>query len=110
MIDGTDPIFAARLSLRGDLLDLSVWTEAERQAAADHFAGLARLKAEGRLIFCGRAAEMVEPTRMAPDPLGLAVFRAADIDEARAIMAEDAAVRAGVMRVAVMPFEIFLAD
>jgi len=110
MAEDKSQVFCGMLSLRDDLLDLSAWTDAERQAVAEHFAGLARLKAEGRLVLCGRAAEMEGPARMAADPLGLVVFRAEDLDEARRIMGDDAAVRAGVMRVRVRPFEIFLND
>ena len=63
-----------------------------------HFEGLARQAREGRLVIAGRSNDHEGENRLAPDTLGISIFHAADRDEARRIMEEDPAVRAGVMR------------
>jgi uncharacterized protein YciI len=74
-------------------------TEAEQTIQADHFAYLRRLRDEGRLIVAG-------PSPAGEDTFGLVVLSIEDEDEARAAMAADPAVAAGVMTATLRPLRL----
>jgi uncharacterized protein len=73
-------------------------TQEESQAVADHFSYLQGLASEGRLFMAGRTLLTDERT------FGIALFAAASDEEAKRVLADDPAVRRGVMRGEVYPF------
>jgi uncharacterized protein len=77
-------------------------TEREAASVAAHFAYLQDLTGQGVMRLVGRTQNNDERT------IGIAVFRAADEAEARAIMQGDPAVRDGVMSAELFPFRIAL--
>ena len=66
----------------------------------DHFEYLKRALAAGRLVLAGRT--------MTSSPRGIVVFEAASEDDARAFMAGDPAVGAGVFIAELDPFRVAL--
>lgn len=64
---------------------------------AAHSQNLRALRSEGRLLLGGRYGD-----------LGLVVLRAASLDEAKALVARDPAVKAGTFAVDVQPFYPFM--
>ena len=66
----------------------------------EHFAYLTRALEDGRLVLAGRTQD--EP------PMGLGVFEAPSDEAARAFIAEDPAVRAGVFGAEVRPYRVAL--
>lgn len=106
MDDDTTPHWLGVLTLRPDLRDLAVWSDADRAAVGAHFAELQRLVAGGIVLLAGRTDEIGPNGWMAEDTLGIVVFAAPDREAAEALMAADAAVEAGVMRVKVHAFQV----
>ena len=106
MDDDTTPRWLCVLTLRPDLRDPAAWTDADRAAVGVHFAELQRLAAGGVLLLAGRTDEVDPNGWMAEDTLGILIFRAPDRAAAEALMAADAAVRAGVMRAKVYAFQV----
>jgi uncharacterized protein YciI len=74
-------------------------TEDERATMQAHFRYLQELLAEGRLVLAGPALGPV---------FGIAVFEAADEDEARRVMEADPAVASGLQRAELSPFRVSL--
>lgn len=74
--------------------------EFESGKVGEHFAYLKGHLAEGRLIMAARA--------MVPAGFGIIIFEAEDEAAARAIMENDPAVAAGVMRAEFYPFRVAL--
>jgi uncharacterized protein YciI len=64
-------------------------TEEEQRAITGHLEALAAYQEQNKLPFAGRAADRSH---------GVAVFEVADLDELHAILAENPACRAGVLR------------
>jgi uncharacterized protein len=77
-------------------------TAEERTLAGEHWAYSQDLLASGVIIFAGRTAT---PTA---DSFALVVIRAPSLDAARAIAANDPAVRSGVFRFMVYPYQPML--
>src|SRR5262245_10112082 len=75
-------------------------TPEERDALGAHRAYLDRLAAAGIVLLFGRTQTTDAAT------FGIVIFRAASLDEAHQVMADDPAVRAGVMRAEVFPFHV----
>ena len=75
-------------------------TPAEQEAVASHFAYLQELAAAGVVLLFGRTQTTDAQT------FGIVIYRAGSPDEASRIMADDPAVRAGVMRAQVFPFRV----
>jgi uncharacterized protein len=75
-------------------------TPAERDALGAHRAYLDRLAAAGVVLLFGRTQTTDAAT------FGIVIFRAASLDEARQVMADDPAVHASVMRAEVFPFHL----
>jgi uncharacterized protein YciI len=77
-------------------------TPEERTLAGQHWAYSQDLLSRGLIIFAGRT---VSPTA---DSFALVVIRAPSLEAARAIAADDPAVRGGVFRMAVYPYQPML--
>jgi uncharacterized protein YciI len=103
------PTWIGIFSLRSGLEDLAVWTDAERAAVGAHFEGLKRLARDGRLVIAGRSNDHDGENRLAEDTIGITIFHAADREEARRLMEDDPAVRAGVMRYRLHSYNIAVA-
>lgn len=75
-------------------------SEAERRVVREHFAYLEAALAAGLLVLAGRTTDR--------PPMGIAVFEAPDDKAARAFVAADPAVRAGVFTAQVRPYRVAL--
>jgi uncharacterized protein YciI len=75
-------------------------SEEESSVMGEHFAYLKAALEAGRLVLAGPATDGLFP--------GVVVFEADDEDEARAFMANDPSVRAGVMLAELHPFRVSL--
>jgi uncharacterized protein YciI len=75
-------------------------TAGERAAVSEHVAYLERLAETGTVLLFGRTQTTDAAT------FGIVILRADSPEAARRIMAEDPAVRAGVMRAELFPFRI----
>jgi uncharacterized protein YciI len=78
------------------------WTEADNAVAAEHFAYLKGLLAEGRIILAGKTDGLDERT------FGIVVFEAESMEAAERTMKEDPAVKAGIMTGEVFGYSIAL--
>jgi len=88
------------LELRPSRPDLpATMTDAERALVGEHFVRLERLAKEGKLLIAGRSEDAA---------IGIAVLDVADESEARRIVAEDPALRGGVMAGRLHPFRLAL--
>ena len=79
-------------------------TAEEVPVIAEHWSHLTALADRGVLVLAGRTR--VTDARA----FAIVVFRAESDDAARAVMEGDPAVRAGVMRAELFPFEVLLAE
>jgi len=77
-------------------------TPEEAEVVSRHFAHLEALTEKGVMILVGRTQNKDEST------FGIAIFEAEDDSAARAIMESDPAVRAGVMRAELYPYQVAL--
>ncbi|MDQ3087337.1 MAG: serine hydrolase [Acidobacteriota bacterium] len=80
--------------------DEKSWTEADNQAVARHFAKLQQLQKDGKLIFAGRTLNK--------ESMGVVILEVETEAEARKIMDDDDAVKAGIMSAEVLPFQTAL--
>lgn len=94
------------LSLRPDLLEPTAWKPEERAAVGAHFEMLQREAAAGRVLLAGRSDDHDAEGRLHADVIGVGVFLAASRGEAEAFVADDPAVKAGVMKVRVHTFNL----
>jgi uncharacterized protein YciI len=96
------PQFLYVLRLVPRLHDDAAWTEADKDAVAQHFRRLQQATAEGRVILAGRTTEPGDQT------FGLVIFEAVDEAAARQFMESDPSVVAGVMTATLHPYAIAL--
>lgn len=75
-------------------------TEAEAQAARDHFAYYKELHARGILVLAGRTEQ--------PPHIGIMIFQAKDMDDAKWIVEHDPAIAADVFRARIQPYRVAL--
>jgi uncharacterized protein len=78
-------------------------TNAERASAAEHWIYSQELLENGVIVFAGRA---IEPT--SDGAFAIVVIRASSEREATAIMIGDPAVRSGIFRARLLPFQPML--
>ena len=78
------------------------WTPREEKIVGEHFASLEQMLEEGRLILAGKTAGLDEKT------FGIVIFEAASEQEAQDIMQNDPAVRQGIMRAELFPYQVAL--
>lgn len=105
MADGRTPYIFV-LSLRPDLLDPAAWTDVERQAVGVHFAMLQREAAAGNLLLAGRSDDHDDKGWLHKDVIGIGILLANSRTEAEAFVADDPAVKTGVMSVRVHQFNL----
>lgn len=74
-------------------------TAEESRIVGEHYAYLQALRAEGRLVLAG-------PSALPGDTFGLGVFDQENRAEVEAIVAQDPAVRSGIMTAEIRPFRI----
>ncbi len=86
---------------RSDMLERGP-TDQEVETLSAHFAYLKSLTESGVVVMAGRT--LVEDETA----FGIVIFRTESEEQARALMAGDPAVRAGVMRAELFPFSIAL--
>lgn len=94
--------FAYMLKLIPRLLDDKAWTKQDEEAVSKHFRRLQKLHKEGTVLFAGRTLNADS------SQFGMVVFEAASEKEAEALMQEDDAVKAGIMKAQLFPFAVAL--
>ncbi len=94
--------FLIVLRLVPRLHDTKAWTKSDLDAVGDHFNRLKAATDAGQVLLAGRTNEPGEKT------FGLIVFTAADEAAARAFMAADPCVAAGVMTAELHPYTVAL--
>jgi D-alanyl-D-alanine carboxypeptidase len=92
--------FVIVLRLQPKYQDDKNWTEADNQAVGRHFAKLQQLQKDGKLILAGRT--------LVKESIGLVIVEAETEAEARRVMEEDDAVKAGIMAAEIFPFQTAL--
>jgi uncharacterized protein len=95
--------FAYVLRLAPRLRDEKNWTERDTAAVGRHFRRLQQLHREGKVILAGKTLDDADESQF-----GLVIFEADSEEEARRIMEEDDAVRAGIMTARLFPFRVAL--
>ena len=93
-------IYVLRLVPR--LYDDKNWTKEDNAVLERHFARFQEAIKSGQLILAGRTKEPGDKT------FGIAIFRASDEAAARAFMAADPTVSAGLMTAELHPFAVAL--
>jgi D-alanyl-D-alanine carboxypeptidase len=91
-------VIVLRLNLKYQ--DEKNWTEADSQAVGRHFAKLQQLQKDGKLILAGRT--------LIKESMGVVILEVENEAEARKIMQDDDAVKAGIMSAEVLPFQTAL--
>jgi len=79
------------------------WTEQDNAAVGRHFRRLQQLHKEGKLVLAGKTLDDVDESQF-----GVVILEVSSVEEARKIMEEDDAVRAGVMTARLFPFRVAL--
>ena len=92
--------FVIVLRLNPKYQDDKNWTEADNQAVGRHFAKLQQMQKDGKLILAGRT--------LVKESMGVVILEVETEAEARKIMEEDDAVKAGIMAAEVLPFQTAL--
>ena len=92
--------FIIVLRLQPKYQDDKNWTEADNQAVGRHFAKLQQLQKDGKLILAGRT--------LVKESMGVVIVEVETEAEARKIMEDDDAVKAGIMSAEVLPFQTAL--
>ncbi|HEY9286199.1 MAG TPA: YciI family protein [Pyrinomonadaceae bacterium] len=95
--------FAYVLRLTPRLRDGKNWTDQDNAAVGRHFRRLQQLHSEGKVVLAGKTADDADAGQF-----GVVILEVASEDEARKIMEEDDAVRAGVMTARLFPFRVAL--
>lgn len=90
--------FVYTLKLIPRLLDDKNWTQSDNEAVGAHFKQLKTYLSEGKLIMAGRTLNSDQ------SQFGIVVLEVTSEAEARTIMENDAAVKAGIMTAQLLPF------
>ena len=91
---------------RPELQDPKNWTAADMAAVGAHFSRLKKMADDGSVIFFGRTQDTTPDGKLVPDTTGLIVLEAADRAAAEAVLRDDPAVKAGLMKGKVFSYEI----
>jgi D-alanyl-D-alanine carboxypeptidase len=92
--------FVIVLRLQPKYQDDKNWTQTDNQAVGRHFAKLQQLQKDGKLIFAGRT--------LVKESMGVVILEVENETEARKIMDDDDAVKAGIMSAELLPFQTAL--
>jgi D-alanyl-D-alanine carboxypeptidase len=92
--------FVIVLRLNEKYQDEKNWTEADNKAVGAHFAKLQKLQADGKLVLAGRTT--------VPASMGVVIVEVETEAEARKVMEDDDAVKAGIMSAELLPFQTAL--
>lgn len=92
--------FIIVLKLNEKYQDDKVWTEADNKAVQGHFARLQKLQADGKLVLAGRTTVKAS--------MGVVILEVDTEAEARKVMEDDDAVKAGIMSAELLPFHTAL--
>jgi uncharacterized protein YciI len=76
-------------------------TEEELAVVGAHFQYLVALKDKGKLILAGRTQD--------ESPIGLSIFEVESQEEAEALVANDPAVKAGIFKPTLRPYQVAVA-
>lgn len=98
------PTYIYILKLQGDFNDLSKWKSDTEQIIGNHFNYLKKLCEQGIVLFVGRTQVEIGDERNT----GICVFQAKNEVEATEIMNNDPAVKQGIMKAELSPFNIAL--
>jgi uncharacterized protein YciI len=96
--------FCYRLTLREDLRDFESWTDEETNTVGVHFNYLKGMLENGKLVMAGRTVN----TPMTERDMGIVILEAETEEEARSIMENDPAVKAGIMSAELFEFSLAL--
>jgi len=94
--------FIYQLKLIPTLLEEDNWTEKENAIVQHHFEVLQSLQQEGKLILAGRTLNMD------PSGFGIVILEVHSEEEARKLMENDPAVKAGIMEATLFPYRVAL--
>ena len=78
------------------------WTDEAMQTVGAHFKRLMSFNETGKVVFAGRTQYENDH----PDLMGLVVFYATTLEEAIVFMNDDPAVKGGIMKAKVHPYQI----
>lgn len=78
------------------------WTDKDKQLVGEHFERLKKATDEGKVILAGRTDEANDKT------FGIVIFYAKDEAEAKEFMLGDPAVKAGIMKATLHPYNVAL--
>jgi uncharacterized protein YciI len=90
--------FVIVLRLQPKFQEEKNWTKSDNQAVGRHFTRLQQLEKDGKLIFAGRT--------LVKESMGVVILEVET--EARRVMDEDEAVKAGIMSAEILPFQTSL--
>ncbi len=103
------PMWLGTFRLRPDLRDPQAWTDKEHQAVGDHFNRLKEEADRGTIIIAGRTDDRDGKDWLAEDTIGIVVFEAEDRAAAETFMADDPAVKSGVMTSTLQSYRLAVA-
>lgn len=92
--------FVIVLRLNPKWQDEKNWTQSDNEAVGKHFAKLQKLQKEGKLILAGRT--------LVKESMGVIILEAESEAEARKVMEDDDAIKAGIMSAELLPFQTSL--
>ncbi len=93
--------FIYMLKLIPRLVNNDAWTETDNEIVEKHFLKLQELKKDGRLILAGRT------THEGKDTFGIVIIKGTEL-EAQEMMANDPAVKEGIMTATLYPYRVAL--
>jgi uncharacterized protein YciI len=93
---------------RAELQDPKAWTATDNAAVGAHFNRLKTMTAEGKVILFGRTQDTMPNGDLVPDTMGLVILEAPDRAAAEAVLNDDPAVKAGLMKGKVFSYQVAL--
>ena len=93
---------------RPELQDPKNWSDKDNAAVGAHFSRLQKMTDEGKVVFFGRTQDTTPDGHLVPDTTGLIVLEVPDRAAAEAVLRDDPAVTAGLMRGKVFSYKIAL--
>lgn len=83
--------FIYKLTLIPRLINEDNWTKEEHNIVSEHFQNLVKMKEDGVLLLAGKTAGQDS------DTMGLVIFKAESLEQAKMIMNSDPAIKKGIM-------------